>query len=541
MTKNDRIAVPVILARKHWDAILSVIGPDFQRRGKEWQSWGNFVKGTIQANLEKTASPDDLAMVTLADDNWEAINGMLEAGCSALSPKWINWGNKMVGEIQAAVESARMNILPGGESPATMPTGTDPTANEIQALPETLPHSDNVSMDKAIADLREGGQREAAIQALAKIGAPVVGPLLASLKAGDKFETKLAVREVLSQMGSLAVDPLLTAFETTNLIDVNRIAAEALGKIGDARAVEPLIGHVLKVNGMTSFDAFLHERAQIAARALGKIGDERAIEPLLQVLGDRRNHELIRAAAIQALGELKADKATELLSLIFNQGEPSLGRQAGEALGRISGEHILGFLTASLKHANPDIRVNAAAGLRLAGDLRTVEALIGALKDPSWLVRNEAIRSLGIIGDKRALEPMLALLEDPIMDVRWSAVMTLGGFKDERAMPGLIQALRSREAAIRRSAAKSLGQIGDARAVEALTAALESPVETGLINSSQETAAEALGSIGDGRAIRSLMSALQHANPRVREKAARALEKINTPEALSALGKQPAG
>ena len=74
-----------------------------------------------------------------------------------------------------------------------------------------------------------------------------------------------------------------------------RDAAEALGKIGDKRAVEPLI----KALG----DKKWYVR-RAAAEALGKIGDRRAIDPLVNALGDI-NQFVCKAAAeaLEALGE----------------------------------------------------------------------------------------------------------------------------------------------------------------------------------------------------------------------------------------------
>jgi HEAT repeat protein len=68
-------------------------------------------------------------------------------------------------------------------------------------------------------------------------------------------------------------------------------AAAALGEIGDARAVEPLV-------------AALQDRTlrEVAARALGQIGDARAVEPLLAALQDPE--EEVRVAAVSALGEI---------------------------------------------------------------------------------------------------------------------------------------------------------------------------------------------------------------------------------------------
>ena len=538
MTQINRVAVPVILARKHWDAIISVIEPDYQRRGKDWLQWGDYVKQAIQANSQKGLSSEDLALVTLAEDNWKTINGMLEANCCTRSHEWVIWAGNITQKIQAAIEIVRFVPHPVEVPPEMDNSGADQSQNEMKPLPETSSNLDAETIKQAIADLRDNDRRETATQVLVKAGVQAVEPLLASLEAGDKFETKLAVREILSQAGSPAVDALLAAFETTGSIELPRIAAEVLGKIGDARAVEPLIGQLLKAKGLPTLNPFIHERAQFAARALGKLGDERAVDPLIQILEDSRNHELIRGSAIQALGELRAGKAAELLISIFNQGQPNLGRQAAEALGRIGGDQIMELFISALKNANVDIRVNAASGLRTAADLGAVEPLIWALRDPSWLVRNEGIRSLGVLGDKRAVDPIIALLDDPKFDVKWSAVMELGGFRDNRALTGLILALRAPEMAIRRSAAKSLGQIGDPQAVEALIAALASPLETNFMNSSQETAAEALGFIGDARAVAPLISALEHPNRRVQEQAAKALKKIGAPEPLSAIAQQ---
>ena len=71
----------------------------------------------------------------------------------------------------------------------------------------------------------------------------------------------------------------------------------ALGKIGDARAVEPLITVLKDVNSNTR---------EGAAIALGRIGDARAIEPLEQALTD--DNAFVRETATLALKILKGKK-----------------------------------------------------------------------------------------------------------------------------------------------------------------------------------------------------------------------------------------
>ena len=92
------------------------------------------------------------------------------------------------------------------------------------------------------------------------------------------------------------VEPLIVALEDANR-SVAFWAAGALGRIGDTRAVEPLV--VL----LNDKDRDQRLRAR-AAEALGRIGDTRAVEPLSVVLGE--GSEIIRGKAAPALKKLRA-------------------------------------------------------------------------------------------------------------------------------------------------------------------------------------------------------------------------------------------
>ncbi len=108
-----------------------------------------------------------------------------------------------------------------------------------------------------------------------------------------------------------AVIPLIMALGSP-VGQVRRSAAGTLGEIGDARAVEPLIGVLcnVKMNHFPAADALkmigkpaveplikvlsddvatdpnIIGPKNKAAEALGKIGDKRAVEPLIKALGD---------------------------------------------------------------------------------------------------------------------------------------------------------------------------------------------------------------------------------------------------------------
>jgi HEAT repeat protein len=70
-------------------------------------------------------------------------------------------------------------------------------------------------------------------------------------------------------------------------------AALMLGKIGDARAVEPLI---------RALDAPGYQTPLYAAQSLGKLGDPRAIEPLIRAM--ESHNDKMRDAAQEALEKL---------------------------------------------------------------------------------------------------------------------------------------------------------------------------------------------------------------------------------------------
>jgi len=72
-------------------------------------------------------------------------------------------------------------------------------------------------------------------------------------------------------------------------------ATEALGRIGDRRAVEPLI------RVLSNADSHVRESAA-AAEALGRIGSDRAVEPLKRTLNDADRD--VRSSAAQALDTL---------------------------------------------------------------------------------------------------------------------------------------------------------------------------------------------------------------------------------------------
>lgn len=125
--------------------------------------------------------------------------------------------------------------------------------------------------------------------------------LLAELRDVNKEKRRTAVMKLGMIGGDQAIRALMMAVqnEHEDLIVRGR-AALMLGKLGDLRAVEPLI---------RALDAPGYQTPLYAAQALGQLGDTRAIEPLLTLAMAGRDRT--REAAVEALRRLGYEMESE--------------------------------------------------------------------------------------------------------------------------------------------------------------------------------------------------------------------------------------
>jgi len=111
-----------------------------------------------------------------------------------------------------------------------------------------------------------------------------------------------------------------------------------------------------------------------AAVALGAIGDARVLEPLIQALKDES--WWVRLEAASALGELADSRAVEPLSILAMKDEdPHVRDTAVRALGKIGDEKGLVALTQALKDEDDSVRWTAACALDETGYGHLLESL----------------------------------------------------------------------------------------------------------------------------------------------------------------------
>lgn len=226
----------------------------------------------------------------------------------------------------------------------------------------------------------------------------------------------------------------------------------------------------------------------VAACALGKLGDARTVGPLIAVSTDESAE--VRSAAMYALGEIGTAPAIAALIAGLRDQDEDVHLDAVYSLG----QHVVtasAALIAALRDEPAAVRVGAAAALawggtcELRGAADVLAALLTALRDEEALVRLGACWALGEVGTTQAVDPLIATLQDADAEGRAAAARALGPTGDARAVAPLVAA--SRDEAVREHATWALGKIG-AAAIEALLAMI--PTEAGEAGSASRTVSE---------------------------------------------------
>jgi HEAT repeat protein len=347
-------------------------------------------------------------------------------------------------------------------------------------------------------------------------------------------------------------DKLVHQLEHGSAYD-SRLAADALGQLGDARALQPLVD---------ALRSRIWTKRLGAARALGQLGDPCAIEPLIAVLRDEKSS--VRSAAKEALGQVVDPRSVEQLVAVLKDSNPVVRQVASEILGDLGDLRAVEPLIATLEDLDRDVRLSVVGALEKLGDRSAVSSLVVALSDRNWPVREAAAQVLASLGDERAIEPLIIALEDAQWPVRRAAAEALGKVGNGRTVGPLIAALGDGSARVRGTAVSALWALGsfvdeqalelmvhtldhgdrntcvaavqvlghwsDPRAKQILAWALRDETSQGHI-----AAALLLGEQGDRRAVQSLSTALWRESPRVRARAAQLLGALGDVSAVGPL------
>jgi HEAT repeat protein len=251
----------------------------------------------------------DLRRSKNARIRWRAVSALGNIG-----------GNNATKEIKKFIKDSDVEVRTQAAT-ALKRVGWEPEGGELEAWYWiSLGNWDKVTLigSEAIDPLKSILQnytldrkiRGESAKALGNIENPAIVSLLLSALRDVARCVRQAGLNALIKIGNPAVNPLI---DTLTEIDTAHLAIEALGEIGDIRAIEPLT------------KLFKHEntgpnnRARIV-EALGKINHPQIIDPLIEALTDE--NEAVFLGAIKSLAVIykSGSLSAKQKQLILQQG-----------------------------------------------------------------------------------------------------------------------------------------------------------------------------------------------------------------------------
>lgn len=375
---------------------------------------------------------------------------------------------------------------------------------------------------KMIAALegKEGkGKASHIAEALGNIGdIRAVPPLIDALKHTVK-EVRASAAKALGMLGDTrAVNALAEALNDTDK-QVHLKAAHALAKLGDDRALEPLIA-ALQNNR--------EDVSTLAAERLGAFGDTRAVEPLLNA-ALKHGFIGIKVKAIEALGLLSDERAiAPLIKLLIENYDTPIVLAAKKSLYQIGKPAVQPLLTA-LKNKDPEVRRSIADVINRLGDVCPVEQLMKVVDDKGCMVPYHLVSAISKHGEQAVL-PLISVMINRKHHARSQAAYSLGFLKDTRAVQPLIDMLKDDDKDVRQFAAMSLGHIANDRAFEPLIELLsDKEIEV------RHRTISALGKVGKSSAIKYLLKALKDKDKVLCRRAINALGELGDPSVIEQL------
>ena len=359
----------------------------------------------------------------------------------------------------------------------------------IQAL-GLLKSEDGV--ESLIDELENEDLQDEALAALVEMRGVAVLPMIDALKNGTD-EIRVKVADALGQIGDRrAIVPLIEALDNDPYKEVRALAAVGLGNM---RARGENNRAVIALTNALSYD---DTTATNAAEALGKIdvSTEATVQNLILIAMDKNMRETLRIAALTALWRLKPEEATQsmLLLMFSDETSPVLRANAVKVLSRIQAPETIPVLLWVLSTQFDEISDFQRHMKREYKTLDTLRTQVdsfqiqwtpdypranyrtwGELKPIPSLVRSEVARALGIIKKDAVIRPLIdALQDDGRATVRQSAAWALGEVKGDIATAALITALKKdKQGAVRQEVAIALGKIKGQKVVDPLVDVLK--------------------------------------------------------------------
>jgi HEAT repeat protein len=222
------------------------------------------------------------------------------------------------------------------------------------------------------------------------------------MEASKNQGVRQSIPGALAEKWGAAAFPRLVELLEDSDQGVRDSAAQALGTLKDKRAIDFLI-HRLG-NQQDGWDA---------ARALGDIGDPKAIPALRKAMKDEHVENDVHIAAAGALARMgQGDGLSYLLAMLKTPNRvDQMGAAQESRMSQIKG--TLDALLSLLTDRDEYVRAAAVEAVGELHDTRATLPVTKLLNDHDFRTRAAAVKALGEIRDPLAIPALRKLLKDP--------------------------------------------------------------------------------------------------------------------------------
>jgi len=287
-------------------------------------------------------------------------------------------------------------------------------------------------IDTLMADVLgdDPGAAERATAALVELGVDGALPIIAAIE-GDDSRVRSPLLDVLLAMEDPELVPRLCELLDSSHTDLSIAAFELLGSVGDQRVFGPL---TVALN-----DELMWTRQCLAASALGRLGHAAAIAPLVDITQKHLGDCSDPAAALEALVTTVEEEWEIGPLLLLPKVAVALARLGRQDLGPVM--VLLAGLDATGREIDEmdyvgDVRQRAVSALCHVAGPGMVSALSQAAEDANPEIRGSALEGLFYLGLPESVESLLQHLDDESLAVRHNAMIWLNRITGQDYEPG---------------------------------------------------------------------------------------------------------
>ncbi|HEV8657443.1 MAG TPA: HEAT repeat domain-containing protein [Thermoanaerobaculia bacterium] len=336
----------------------------------------------------------------------------------------------------------------------------------------------------ALADSANAGKRSSATEALIRIGAPAIPPIVERISKENDVDIRLSLVNLLGDLRSAeGFKILIDLLQREQDLNVASSIVSSLGKYHDAAALPPLIAmlqqlddlwlkfHIVEALGeigdraaLPAILPFYSEKSlrKPVLESIGKIADVGTVAFLLKIIADEEKLNLTALRALAQIAEASKPRVVEQVE------RPFIQRKFRESFPREKIEPLIDHLRSTPKR---EVKAFILKFLGWSSDERALPILLVYLQEPdSAEVAAQGLIDFGRTAMPKILETLRSADEDEIVALLLRVTSVLG---THEAIPNIVAFLDHENPMIRRLAIETLGQIPDPAAIDYLLAKLD--------------------------------------------------------------------